>query len=135
MNRRTKDSAGTVVQNNLLGDLPDARHGELTETLLAAKGVRCERIISHGQASLADFWYDQGEAEWVLLLSGSAGLMIEGEPTARVLSQGEAVFLPSGCRHRVDWTDPDQPTVWLALFIDNDLEPTAQDRETKTGPA
>jgi len=26
------------------------------------------------------------------------------------------VDLPAKCRHRVDWTDPDEPTVWLAVF-------------------
>jgi len=25
------------------------------------------------------------------------------------------VVIPARCRHRVEWTDPDQETVWLAL--------------------
>ena len=42
--------------------------------LLAAPGLRVERIVSTGQASPPGLWYDQDRAEWVLVLSGSAGL-------------------------------------------------------------
>ena len=31
------------------------------------------------------------------------------------LREGDWVLLPAGCRHRVEWTTPDGPTVWLAL--------------------
>ena len=64
---------------NLLRDLPDARGGEVTETLLAAPGMRIERIVSLGQASPPGFWYDQDEAEWVLLLAGAARLRFADE--------------------------------------------------------
>jgi len=30
---------------------------------------------------------------------------------------GDHVFLPAHKRHRVTWTDPDRPTVWLAVHI------------------
>jgi len=32
-----------------------------------------------------------------------------------VLRPGDWVAIPAHARHRVAWTDPDQPTVWLAL--------------------
>jgi cupin 2 domain-containing protein len=28
---------------------------------------------------------------------------------------GDYVNLPAHCRHRVEWTDPERETVWLAL--------------------
>lgn len=108
---------------NLLGSLPDATAGEITEALVTAQGVRLERIVSHGQASPPGFWYDQHEAEWVVVLSGSARLAVDGESEDRLLSAGDAIFLPARCRHRVTWTDPDRPTVWLALFVDPALAP------------
>ena len=108
----------TMVLTNLLSSLPDASVGEITEALLSARGVRLERIVSHGQVSPPGFWYDQDEAEWVLVLSGSARLAIAGEREDRLLREGDAIFLPAHCRHRVTWTDPDFPTIWLALFID-----------------
>ena len=111
-------------QRNLLSALPDARSAELAEQLLSARGVRMERIVSFGQSTPEGYWYDQKEAEWVLLLAGSARLAIAGETTERELSVGDAVYLPAHCRHRVTWTDPQRPTVWLALFIDADLTPT-----------
>ena len=100
----------------------DAEHGE---GLLAGAGFRLERILSIGQASPEGFWYDQPEAEWVAVLSGRARLTIAGEAADRELGPGDALFLPAGCRHRVAWTDPDQPTIWLALFIDPALDPRA----------
>ncbi len=116
-----------MALTNLLTPLPDASVAEITNTLASARGVRLERIVSHGQASPAGYWYDQDEAEWVLVLSGSAHLAIAGESEVRSLRAGDAIFLPAHCRHRVTWTDPDRPTVWLALFIDAALAPKAAD--------
>ena len=112
-----------VDVSNLLTPLPSASDEEVTERLLSANGVRLERIVSLGQASPEGFWYDQAEDEWVLLLTGRARLTIAGEPDDRHLKPGDAVYLPAGCRHRVAWTDPAQPTVWLALFLDVGLDP------------
>ncbi len=108
---------------NLLSDLPPRSAAEITDTLLTAGGARLERIVSWGQASPEGFWYDQAEAEWVMVLTGRARLHIDGEDGERVLGPGDAVFLPAHCRHRVTWTDPGRPTVWLALFMSPDLAP------------
>ena len=101
---------------NLLGGLPDARAGEIAEALLAAPGMRIERIVSHGQASPPGFWYDQAEAEWVLLLAGAARLRFADEPADRLLAPGDCIDIAPHRRHRVEWTDPTTPTIWLAVF-------------------
>jgi cupin 2 domain-containing protein len=101
---------------NLLRDLPDAREAEVAETLFAASGLHVERIVSLGQASPPGFWYDQNEAEWVLLLAGAARLRFEDEGADRVLAPGDHITIAPHRRHRVEWTDPDTPTVWLAVF-------------------
>ena len=108
---------------NLLTPLPNASPDEIVDLLASADGVRLERIVSHGQASPDGLWYDQFEAEWVLVLAGNARLAIEGENDERALGPGDSLYLPPRCRHRVTWTDPDRPTVWLALFIDAELAP------------
>ena len=77
--------------------------------------MRIERIVSTGQASPPGFWYDQDWAEWVLVLSGAAGLEFEGEAAPRRLGPGDCVLIPAHARHRVAWTDAHQPTVWLAV--------------------
>jgi len=112
---------GTRVRNVL--DLPETEgpsDGERLEALAAGRGVRVERIVSRGHASPEGFWYDQETEEWVLVVSGRAELEVaEGDPTlpSRVvpLGPGDFLTLPAGCRHRVRWTTPDEPTVWLAV--------------------
>lgn len=79
------------------------------------RGARIERIVSPGQASPPGFWYDQEQVEWVVLLSGSAGLLLEGESEPRVLRPGDYVEIPARQKHRVEWTDPKEATVWLTV--------------------
>ena len=100
---------------SLLRDLPAAGHGEIVERLAGNKAVRIERIVSRGEASPEGFWYDQEEAEFVLVLAGAARLAFaDGAEIA--LGPGDWIDVAPHRRHRVDWTDPDQPTVWLAVF-------------------
>lgn len=89
---------------------------ETVERLLERPGVRVERIVGTGQSSPPDFWFDQPDDEWVLLVAGEARLQIEGE-TVRTLIPGDHIFLPAHCRHRIDWTDPATSTVWLAIHL------------------
>jgi cupin 2 domain-containing protein len=42
-------------------------------------------------------------------------LRFEDEPEPRLLRPGDYLLIPAYRRHRVEWTDPTQPTVWLAL--------------------
>lgn len=103
-------------QGNVLADL-DVVQGpdEHFDQLLAAGSLWVERIVSTGQASPPGFWYDQDENEWVMLLTGAAELHFEDEPAPRRLQLGDWINIPAHCRHRVAWTDPDRPTVWLAI--------------------
>ena len=100
---------------NLLAELPPERTQEVFETLLQAPGLRLERIVSRGQATPAGQWYDQPQAEWVLLLSGSAGLRFADEAETRTLRPGDYVLIPAHARHRVEWTSSNPPAIWLAL--------------------
>jgi cupin 2 domain-containing protein len=102
---------------NLLDDLPEAAPAEIVTALLSRPGVRIERIVSTGQATPVDAPYDQNHDEWVLLLSGAAGIWLDGADE-RDLRPGDAVLIPAHCRHRVTWTAADQPTVWLAIHFE-----------------
>ena len=104
-----------MESGNLFARLPADRAREVGETLLETGALRLERIVSHGQATPPGEWYDQPRPEWVLLLSGRAALRIADEPGPRELSPGDWCHIPARCRHRVEWTAPDAPTVWLAL--------------------
>jgi Mannose-6-phosphate isomerase len=100
---------------NLFSNISPSLPAEVFDTLLQGRTVRLERIVSNGQASPPDFWYQQPEHEWVVLLSGSAGLRFAGEGDTVVLRPGDYLHIPAGTRHRVEWTTTQQPTVWLAL--------------------
>ena len=102
---------------NLFADLPDPGDEEDVQILLQQPGLRLERIVSHGHASPDGFWYDQAVGEWVMVTQGHARLRIEGEAEDRNLGPGDHLYLAPHVRHRVTWTDPDEPTVWLALFV------------------
>lgn len=101
--------------NNLFSQVPDPVPQEITEVLLQAPGFHLERIVSGGQATPAGQWYDQDTHEWVLLLTGSAGLRFQGVEEIKVMGPGDYLNIPAHCRHRVEWTDPHRQTVWLAL--------------------
>ena len=100
---------------NLYADLLAAASEEQFTELFARPGVRIERIVSTGQASPPGFWYDQPHAEWVLLLKGAARLLFEEEGAPRLLRAGDYLAIAPHRRHRVEWTDPQQATVWLAV--------------------
>jgi len=100
---------------------PDPQAAEQIDDLLRRPGLRIERIVSSGQASPPGFWYDQPEGEWVLLLSGSAGLRLEHETEVRLLRPGDHLDIPAHCRHRVEWTEAGTTTVWLAVFYEQTL--------------
>jgi len=102
---------------NLFDELPAApAAAEQFAELLARPALRIERIVSTGQASPPDFWYDQPEGEWVVLLQGAAELRFADEADTRHLKAGDFVDIAPHRRHRVDWTPGECNTVWLAIF-------------------
>jgi cupin 2 domain-containing protein len=105
----------SVPPTNLFANLAASRAAEQFTDLLATPGLRLKRIVSLGQATPPGEWLDQDRAEWVILLRGAATLCFEGESGARELKPGDYVNIPARCRHRVEWTAPDEPTIWLAL--------------------
>jgi cupin 2 domain-containing protein len=101
----------------LYADIPDALPAESFKDILNRGNVRIERIVSRGQCSPEGFWYDQAWDEWVLVLSGRAGLEVDGHPAPIELGPGDYLFIPAHLRHRVAWTDEGQNTIWLAVHI------------------
>ena len=107
---------------NLFADLPESLPDDLLEELLSGRSFRLERIVSTGQATPPDEWYDQEQPEWVVLLAGSAALRFDGETKDRLVKPGDWLYIPAHRKHRVQWTDAQRTTVWLALHYD--FEPT-----------
>ena len=99
---------------NLYADIPESLDNELLETLATGRELRIERIVSKGHSSPAQGWYDQDSDEWVVLLQGAA-IISYPDGDMVTLGKGDYLHIPAHCRHRVQWTDPDQVTVWLAI--------------------
>jgi cupin 2 domain-containing protein len=100
---------------NLFSDLPEQAEEEIFTTLLQRPECRVERIVSYGQSSPEGFWFDQAWDEWVLLIQGSAELDVEGQTVKLV--PGDHLLIRAGQKHRLTYTDQNQPTVWLAIHL------------------
>ena len=104
--------------NNLLAPLPQPALDEISQELLRGNSFRLERIVSMGHTTPAGVWYDQESDEWVLLLSGAAQLRFD-DADQLDMRPGDCILIPAHQRHRVDWTDPQQQTAWLALHFEH----------------
>jgi len=88
---------------------------EFTHSLLQTTSFRLEQIVSNGSCTPAGDWYDQASDEWVIVLKGKARLRFEHPDAEIELAPGDHVNIGAHRRHRVEWTTPDETTVWLAL--------------------
>lgn len=107
------------VPRNLFADLPITLHEELVSVLAENQHVRIERIVSTGHASPKEFWYDQDQHEWVIVLKGDAKLVFYDGESVR-MTPGDHLLIAAHRKHRVEWTTSDEPTVWLAVFFGDD---------------
>jgi cupin 2 domain-containing protein len=101
---------------NLYFNIPKILPTEMVESLVNCKDVRIERIVSKGQCSEPDFWYDQEKYEWVLLVRGEAKLRFKQGNKVLHLTAGTYVNIAAHEKHRVEWTKEDSETIWLVVF-------------------
>jgi cupin 2 domain-containing protein len=101
---------------NLYRNIPSRLPVEIAESLVVSKCLRIERIVSKGHCSSPDFWYDQKENEWVLLVKGEATLCFEQGKRMLHLTEGMYVHIGAHEKHRVESTRADAETIWLAIF-------------------
>jgi cupin 2 domain-containing protein len=102
--------------SNIFENLPVQITEEEFSEILSRPGIRIERIVSTGQSTPMDAPFNQEHDEWVLLLSGSAGLWIDGDGE-HDLRSGDYMLIPGRRAHRVTRTASDEPTIWLALHL------------------
>jgi cupin 2 domain-containing protein len=108
------------MMNNIYARIPEGFREEMFEDILHGGAFKLKRVVSQGQATALGQWYDQDRDEWVVLLSGSAGIRVEGQEEVMVLKPGDYVHLPAHQKHRVEWTDAKAATVWLAIYYQPD---------------
>ncbi len=99
---------------NIFAAIPDDLSAEVFEKLVDNHQVKIERIISKGQRSPDNGWYDQEQNEWVLVLKGAA--IIEfADHSSLSLKEGDYLNIKAHQQHRVSWTAEDRETIWLAV--------------------
>jgi cupin 2 domain-containing protein len=100
---------------NIFDSLPKDLSLEVFDDIVRSSTVRIERIVSAGHSSPDTGWYDQDESEWVMVIEGKASLEFE-DGSKCALSAGDYINIPAYVKHKVAWTDPNEITVWLAVF-------------------
>jgi cupin 2 domain-containing protein len=102
---------------NLFNNIQAKATDEQVDVLLSTPQCRIERIVSMGHHSVDDFWYQQSEDEWVLLVQGGAVLRYQQPDELITMVAGDYYLIPAHRPHRVESTDDKNPTIWLAIFL------------------
>ncbi len=101
-----------------LFDLPDGGKEEIIEKLVEKgrlgdkSAIKIEHILSYGQATPADHYYEQNWDEWVMIIKGEAILSYD-DGRGEDLRTGDSLLIKRGERHRVDYTSED--CIWIAV--------------------
>ena len=110
-----KEKIMTITKKDLFAGISDHLKEELMETILQTSTFRIERIVSQGHSSKEGFWYDQSDNELVILLKGNATLRFENQFQLIKMKPGDYINIEKHVRHRVEWTNPELDTIWLAV--------------------
>ena len=103
------------MKHNLFANIPTNIVDEVFNDIITTDSIRIERIISTGQTSPDEGWYDQDQNEWVIVVKGRAQLTFASGEVVD-LTAGDYVNIPAHSKHSVSYTDTEQTTVWLAIF-------------------
>lgn len=76
--------------------------------------IKIEKIVSNGQKSVENFWYEQEKSEFILLLEGFA--ILEFEDFEIELKKGDCINIKAKQKHRVKFTSLNELTIWFAVF-------------------
>ncbi len=99
---------------NVFEELPVNKNEELFFEIFKNETIKIEKIVSNGQTSPENFWYEQKENEFVLLLEGFA--IVEFEDFEMELKKGDCLNIKVMQKHRVKFTSLNETTVWFAVF-------------------
>ncbi|MFZ9659322.1 MAG: cupin domain-containing protein [Arcobacteraceae bacterium] len=87
---------------------------ETFEQIINNSKIKIEKIISYGDITPEDFWYDQDQDEFVMIIEGFAIIKYE-DGTIFELHQDDNLYIPAHQKHKVIYTK--NRTIWLAMFI------------------
>ncbi len=99
---------------NVFEELPVNKNEELFFEIFKNEKIKIEKIVSNGQTSPDNFWYEQKENEFVLVLEGFA--IVEFEDFEIELKKGDCLNIKAMQKHRVKFTSLNETTVWFAVL-------------------
>lgn len=123
------------VLGNIFEQCVQSQDEEFFESLVTTGGFRLERIISTGHRTPGGEWLNQDRDEWVVMLTGKAHLSFEDSNDIVELRPGDYLSIPAHRRHRVEWTDPSEATIWLAIHYRADGPSRLGDHARSIGQA
>lgn len=103
-------------RGDIFAEIPSNLNEEVFEVIANKGSTRIERIVSKGHSSPKNFWYNQKEDEFVILLSGAATILFKESGKEEILEPGDYLIIPAYVEHKVISTDSNEESVWLALF-------------------
>jgi cupin 2 domain-containing protein len=108
--------AESVESGEVLRGLPEPKSlvEEEMAVLVSRPGFHVKRIVSTGHTTPVGDWYDQEDAEWVMVVEGE-GVVEWEDGSASKLTAGSWVFIPPHKKHRVAYTS--DRCVWLAVHV------------------
>lgn len=99
---------------NIFDEIPVDKSEEKFFEIFKDEKIKIEKIVSNGQKSPQDFWYEQEKNEFVLILEGFA--IVEFEDFEVELKKGDCLNIKAYQKHRVKFTTLDETTIWFAVF-------------------
>lgn len=99
---------------NIFDEIPVDRSEEKFFEIFKNETIKIEKIVSNGQKSPQNFWYEEEKNEFVLVLEGFA--IVEFEDFEVELKKGDCLNIKAYQKHRVKFTSQTEPTIWFAVF-------------------
>ena len=99
---------------NIFDEIPVDKSEEKFFEIFKDEKIKIEKIVSNGQKSPQDFWYEQEKSEFVLVIEGFA--IVEFEDFEVELKKGDCLNIKAYQKHRVKFTSLDETTIWFAVF-------------------
>lgn len=108
----------SVEKYNIFDEIIVDKSEEKFFEIFKNETIKVEKIVSNGQKSPENFWYEQEKSEFILLLEGFA--ILEFENRVIELKKGDCLNIKAMEKHRVKFTSLDEPTIWFAVFYWNE---------------
>ena len=99
---------------NIFDEIPVDKSEERFFEIFKNETIKIEKIVSNGQKSPQNFWYEEEKNEFVLVLEGFA--IVEFEDFEVELKKGDCLNIKAYQKHRVKFTSQTEPTIWFAVF-------------------